>query len=52
MTVTLLLAGKPVFKLGEFGVHGGLLFEEEGITMRQEKQEDLFCMTSFNFERK
>jgi hypothetical protein len=26
------LAGKPVFKLGEFGVHGSLLFEEESIT--------------------
>ena len=27
-----ILAGKPVTELGEFGVHGSLLFEEESIT--------------------
>jgi hypothetical protein len=27
-----ILACKPEFKFGEFGVHGGLLFEEESIT--------------------
>jgi len=26
------LAGEPVVKLSEFGVHDGLLFEEESIT--------------------
>lgn len=29
------LAGEPVLKLGEFGVHGRLLFEEESISAKK-----------------